>query len=413
MGLDLLNLRSRFLNLQDSLRNDRDFTLFLFVGVLAGVGAGINNSMFANFLSDVYHLSPEARGCVELPRELPGMLILFVLALLSFLGDARLASLAMLITSIGMAGLGLFSPTFELMIVFLMFVSLGTHILMPLSPTIGMELSRPEEYGMRLGRFNAWGLIATIIGYAIVWAGFRGLGLSYRAAFVIAAVFYVLASFAALGMKRRPPRHKRVVLIFRRRYLLYYALSVVNGARKQIFLTFAPWVLIQVFGLDAAHFAILGAVSAVLSIATRTIVGRAIDSLGERLVLSAEAVILLLLCVVYAFAGDVLPAAGALIAIACCYVLDNSMSAVEMARSTYVRKIAVLPTDVAHTLSAGTSLDHVVSATIPFLGGLLWAAFGYRAVFAAAAGIAILNLVLSSLMRVPRQGGAEPVAAAE
>ena len=379
----------------------RDFSLFLLVGFLSGIAGGINATIFNNYLSDVYHLAADVRGLVELPRELPGLLIVIVLGLLSFLGDIRMAAIGMLAASLGMLGLGLFSPTFTVMLVWMMIFSLGTHIFMPLSASIGMGFSQKEAYGSRLGRFSAYSLTATIIGYAIVWTGFKFFHMNYAAAFVIAAVFYCMAAFVLKTMHRKETKISRVRFVFRRRYTLFYCMSVVNGARKQIFLTFAPWVLIQVFHLDAPTFAILGIIIATVSIISRKIVGNAIDRLGERTVLSLEAVLLVVICMGYAFAADLVPLSAAVVIIAVCYILDNSMSAVEMARSTYVKKIALDPADVMPTLSAGVSFDHVVAMTIPILGGLLWKSMGYQYVFMAAALIGILNLILSLRIRIP------------
>lgn len=387
-------------SLSQNFNTDRDFTLFLIVGLFSGVASGINNTVFNNFLSDVYQLSASSRGIVEFPRELPGACIMIVLGLLSFLGDIRMAAVGMLAASFGMVGLGMFSPTFATMLVWMMMLSLGTHIFMPLAPGIGMNLSQKENYGMRLGRFNAYNLIATILGYAIVWVGFRYLGLTYKAAFLIAAVSYIFAAFFLGLMHRQKPEVKKIRFVFRKKYSLYYILSVVNGARKQIFLTFAPWVLIQVYHLDPPVFAILGVIVAVVSIMTRTIVGNAIDKLGERFVLSLEAIVLIVICFGYSYAADLFPVSIAVVVIAACYIIDNSMSAVEMARSTYVKKIAVHPDDVTPTLSAGTSFDHVVAMSIPFFGGILWANMGYKYVFLAAAGIAILNFVLSLRIKI-------------
>ena len=201
-------------------------------------------------------------------------------------------------------------------------------------------------------------------------------------------------------MNPRKPKVKKVKFVFRKKYTLYYILSVVNGARKQIFLTFAPWVLIQVYHVDPPTFAILGLIVAVLSILTRTIVGSAIDIKGERFVLSFEAIILIIICMGYSFAADIAPAGVAVVIISACYVIDNSMSVVEMARSTYVKKIAVHPEDVTPTLSAGTSFDHVIAMTIPFLGGILWSTMGYKYVFLVAAFIAFINLFLTMKIKI-------------
>jgi hypothetical protein len=271
---------------------------------------------------------------------------------------------------------------------------------MPITPVIGMNLSKKENYGARLGRYSAYSLFATILGYAIVWLGFTFLGFTYQTAFIIAAVFYVFAAFTIRLINPGEFGVKKVRFVFRKKYTLYYILSIVNGARKQIFLTFAPWVLIQMYHVGPPVFAILGVVVALVSILTRTIVGNTIDIRGERFILSLEALILIFVCLGYSFAADLVPASVAVVIIASCYIIDNSMSAVEMARSTYIRKIAVHPDDVTPTLAAGTSFDHIVAMSIPFLGGILWASLGYQYVFLAAAVIALINLILSLQIKI-------------
>lgn len=381
-------------------RADRDFNLFLIVGVFAGIAGGINSTVFNNFLSDVFKITAQGRGIVEFPRELPGMLIVVVLGLLSFLGDIRTGIVGMILASIGMLGLGKFSPTFASMLVWLMILSLGTHIFMPISPGIGMSLSQKDKYGIRLGQYSAYGLAATIVGYAIVWFGFKYFGLTYRSAFLIASVSYIIAAFFLGLMNPKKPEVKKIRFVFRKKYTLYYCLSIVNGARKQIFLTFAPWVLIQVYHLTPPVFAVLGVVISIVSILSRTIVGNAIDIRGERFVLSLEAILLIILCMGYTFAADIAPTNIAVIIIAGCYIIDNSLGAVEMARSTYVKKIILYPDDLTPTLSAGTSFDHVIAMSVPFLGGILWVTMGYKYVFIVAAFIALLNFFMSMKIKI-------------
>ena len=399
-ALIMTKVRSRISLVKYNLEHDRDFSLLLLAGFLGGVASGINTSVFNNFLNDVYHLSATGRGIVEVPRELPGLLIVFVLASLAFLGDVKIATIGMGCAAVGMIGLGLLSPTFPWMIVFMMIMSLGMHIVMPIAPSIGMGLSNKEEYGARLAKYSAYCLVATILGFGIVWVGFSYLHLSYPVAFLIAAAFYIMAGIMLSTMKKSIPHHTKFKLIFRKKYTLYYILCILNGARKQIFLTFAPWVLIQSFGLSAPSFAILGVVIALVSIFTRTMIGKAIDKKGERFILSLEAIVLFVICIGYAYAADFFTAAVALGIIIICYILDNSMSTVEMARSTYLRKIAVIPSDVTHTLATGTSLDHIVSMSIPVLGGLLWVAYGYKYVFLVAALVALANLLLSLRIKI-------------
>lgn len=391
-------------------REDRDFSLFLAAGLFAGIGSGINSSIFNNYLCDVYLLSEKARGSLEFWREMPGLFIMVILALLNFLGDIRIAMVGMAAAGLGMLGLGLLSPVYALMIVWMMMFSLGTHMVMPVSPSIGMALSKREAYGSRLSSVSAVGLVGTIIAFVFVFFGFKYLNLSYQVSFVIAAAFYVIAAFLMGLMPRQKPETRKVKFLFRKRYTLFYILAVVSGARNQIFMTFAPWVLIKVFGLQPQMFAILGIVVAVISIGTRKIIGKAIDIKGERFVLTLEAALLLVICLGYAYSADIFTAGVAVVIIAACYVIDNSMASVEMARSTYIRKIAADPADVTPTLSTGVSLQHIASMLIPVFGGLLWEAFGpggYKYVFLAAAAVALLNLILTSRIKIECIGTTE------
>ncbi|KPU44746.1 major facilitator superfamily protein [Oxobacter pfennigii] len=386
--------------IKEYVKRDREFALFLAVGVFVGISQGINFTVFNNYLNDIHNLSASLRGIVEFPRELPGMLVMLVLGVLSFLGDIRMSVIGMICAALGFMGLGLFSPTFSVMLVWLMTYSLGTHVFMPLSASIGMSLSQKEDYGRRLGRYNAYNLAATIAGYAIVWLGFKYLSFTYKTAFIIGAVCYIIAAGFLLAMKADKPKEKKIKLVLRKKYTLYYILNVINGARKQIFLTFAPWVLIQVYHLDPPTFAILGVMVSLLSIVTRTVIGDAIDKKGERFVLSLGAMLIIVICIGYSAAGDLFSAGIAVIVLSACYIIDNSMNVVEMARSTYVKKIALYPEDVTPTLSAGVSFDHIIAMTIPFFGGVIWTAFGYKYVFMLAAVIAVVNLYFTMKIKV-------------
>ena len=224
--------------------------------------------------------------------------------------------------------------------------------------------------------------------------------MTYQTAFVTGTVSYLTAAFALGLMKKGRPKARKVKFVFRKRYSLYYVLAAVSGARQQIFLTFAPWVLIKVFDVKPQMFAILGMVVALVSIGTRKAVGELIDSRGERFVLTLEAILLFAICLGYAFSASIFPAGIAVVVIAGCFVIDNSMTAVEMARSTYMRKIAVDLADVTPTLSTGVSLQHIASMVVPVFGGLLWSAVGYPAVFVGAAVIALLNFLLSRRIKI-------------
>jgi MFS family permease len=178
-------------------------------------------------------------------------------------------------------------------------------------------------------------------------------------------------------------------------------MSMINGARKQVFITFAPWVLITIFHRGPSTFAALAIVAAVFGIFLQPALGGLIDRLGERRILMMEGVFLFIVCIGYGFAHRI-STGGAVIAIVyACFVLDNLLFSVGMARVTYVNKIADKPEDVTATLSLGVTLDHVISMSIPILGGATWVIYGFEYVFAGAAVLAFFSTFIASFVKVP------------
>lgn len=379
----------------------RNFMLFVFVGMFLGMAGGITDSTLNNFLNDSFHISPEIRGWIEFPRELPGLLVAFISAWLFFMPDIKMAMLANIIGAVGLIGLAFFSPNFGIMMIWLISYSLGLHIYLPLSSGIGMSLAEEGQSGKRLGQLNAINTFGSILGFIAVFAAFR-YAKNYRITFIISAAAYLTASLLLYKMHAVSIDVKKPRFVWNKRYSLFYLLNILYGARKQVFITFAPWVLIKVFGQSASTFAVLGLLGAVVGIGFKALLGKAIDVLGERWVLMGEALLLILVCLGYGFSNS-LGAVGLYIAYIC-YMLDQMLMAAGMARATYLQKIAVKPEDITATLATGVSLDHAVSMLVPSLGGFIWEAFGYQYVFIAAACIAIINLISAAHVKVPRAG---------
>jgi len=245
------------------------------------------------------------------------------------------------------------------------------------------------------------GIAASVIGCALVWLLLRQLRADYSVLFVLGGLA-ALAAAAVFSTLRLPGAHlKRPRLIVRREYGLYYVLALLFGARKQIFLTFGPWVLIKVFHQPAYLFAQLWIVAALLGVLFQPALGRAIDRFGERAVLIVDSLVIFGICMGYGY-GHRLPDPRLGLGLLCaCLVLDQLFFGVDMARDTYLAKIARRPEDVAPSLSLGVSINHAVSMSLPALGGWAWARYGHPVVFLGAAGVAVLMLVFSALIRVP------------
>ncbi|MBM3473810.1 MAG: MFS transporter [Armatimonadetes bacterium] len=381
--------------------------IFLVATAFFGLSSPNFDIVFNNYLNDTFHLGEVARGDLEFPRELPGFLVAVSAGLLFFLAETRIGAVAAVVTAAGMVGLSLVGDNYAAMMVLMIAWSAGTHLSMPVQGSIGLSLSRENQEGRRLGQLGSVSGAAYVIGCGIVWWLLRQYPRAYHLTFLVGGAGYAVAAIVLLLMDPSVGSRTRPKIALHPRYWLYYVLSVLFGARKQVFLTFGPWVLVKVYGQPASIFAVLLLVGGIAGIFLRPLLGRLIDRVGERAVLMGDAVILIVICLGYGF-GDRLGLGrhGTIHLLYVCYVLDQVVFATGMARSTYLKKIAVDPQHVASSLALGVSLDHATSMSIPRAGGRLWHAygrFGYRYVFLAAAGIAIVNLLFASLIRIPRK----------
>ncbi len=377
--------------------------LALFISVISAVAFGdsIFNSVFNNFLNDTFTLDSFSRTFLEFPRELGGFLVVFVSASLFFVRSRRLAFAAILGGAAGLVMMALFSVTFHWMFVWLFIFSLGQHIFMPLNTSIGMELAEEGKTGRRLGQLNAIRNAAAIMGSFFIFLGFKYFHFNYKLSFLIAASFYLLAALLLFSMKPGNAHPPAMHLKFHKEYRLYYWLSILFGTRKQIFLTFAPWVLVTVFKQPTAILATLLTIAGIAGILFQPVLGRVIDSWGEKTVLALEAFFLIFVCMGYGFSRSVFSPHAAFLVACACFIADQLLMSVNMARATYLKKIAVHPSHITPTLTMSVSLDHIFSISIAVMGGVVWAKWGYQTVFLCGAGIAALNLVSAMFIRVP------------
>jgi predicted MFS family arabinose efflux permease len=321
---------------------------------------------------------------------------------LFFLSVTRMGVLSALGIAAGIVGLAFTGDSYLRMMIFMVLWSAGNHLLMPVTGTIALSLAPPNKRAARMGQIGAIGMAATIVGATVVWMGLDYIDLGYRETFLIAAGGAAAAAVVIGFLRPLPKREgKRPKLVVKRRYGLYYLLNVFSGARKQIFMTFGVWVLVKVFEQPASTIAKLWIVASFIGIFFQPQLGKLIDRIGERAILMANAVVLVIICMGYGFA-HLLPIAHPVWVIYVCYVIDNLIFATGMARATYLDKIAEHEEDIHASLSMGVTIDHAVSMSIPALGGIVWVRYGYPWVFVAAAAIAVLNLVAAGFIRVPR-----------
>ncbi len=378
----------------------RELKIFIFASFSMGMGYSIFDSIFNNYLKDKYDTTPWQRSFLEFPRELPGFLVVFVTAALWILCSRRLGALSMLLSFIGVLLIGFAAPTYTIMVLFLFVYSMGQHLFMPIAQTIGMELAEEGQTGRRLGQLNSIRNVATIIGSFLVFITFKYLHFEYTQAFVMVALFLGIATMMMYAMKPEENLERRSFLKLKKEYKLYYLLNILSGSRKQLFITFGPWVIVTIFKQPTQTLATLLTIGGIIGVFFQPILGKLIDRKGERFVLATESVLLVFVSLGYGFSKFILPEYSAFIAICVFYLLDQMLFSVGMARSMYMRKIALFPGDVQPTLAAGVTIDHIFSILIALLGGFIWNQFGFQYVFLMGVVIATINFFVALQVKI-------------
>lgn len=381
---------------------DRDLFLFLAATALCGVGVAVSSTSLTNRLSEI-GVTVMERSWIEFFREFTGIMTVFLVNLLFRFGDVRISAISFFVSAVGMTAFGLVPPTFAMVSIALATEACGLHLFMPTQASISMNLGRGgRDVGRRLGNIqlaNSVGVVGAALFYLFLYAVFD---VPFQAVYLIGAAALVAGGLLLLRMNPDiTPKAKRRMTL-RRRYTLFYILSFISGARKQITFTFVTWLIVKIYGQPVTTMALLFVIVSACNLFFRPMLGALIDRKGERFILIAEGALMLFLSLGFGFAGDVFHAGKtALIVVCFFYVTDNLLLNVSMARATYVFRIADDPADVSPTLSMGITIEHITAVSLTLGAGLLWNAFGYRPVFVFGAGISLLNLVCAFFVRVP------------
>ncbi len=374
--------------------------LFFVVTACLALGTGVYDSTFNNYLKDTFSLSAQARGFLELPRETPGFLVVLMTGLLCMLPVTRLGMVGALTLATGMFGLAFSGSHYYVMVVMMVLGSTGLHLMMPVSDSLCIGLSGENNRGKRMGQIGAVSTAGTIAGTGLVWRFMDKTNPQYKQAFIIAGCI-VLIGAVLYGFMHIPHLHqRRARLVVARKFTLYYFLEFLYGARKQIFITFGPWVLIEVYGKPAKSIAGLLMIAAIIGIGFRPLVGTLIDRLGERTVMVADGLLLFGVCLGYGYALRLFGTAERALPVAsACFILDNLLFALSSSRAIYMSRLASTPQEVTSTLAMGISVNHIASMTIPLVAGTIWNRFGFERVFLAAAILALTVAIVSTFAR--------------
>lgn len=369
----------------DAYKQRRMYIFLLVLVVGAHIGFQGWRTLLNNFAVEVGGLSGLDMGIVQSVREIPGFLALLALYVILIIREHRLAALSVAVLGVGVALTGFFPSTMGIVFTTLI-MSFGFHYFETMNQSLTLQYFNHTDAPLVMGRLRSVSALTNILVGGAIYLMAKGMG--YTEMFAVLGAAAIACGLWALT---RDPSHtdlppQRKKMAFHAKYWLYYALTFMSGARRQIFVAFAVFLLVQKFDYTIQQITVLFVVNNVLNYFINPLIGKAVNRFGERAVLSLEYSALTLVFMGYAFTESAW-LAGAL------YVVDNIFFNFAMAIRTFYHKIAD-PRDIASGMAVGFTINHIAAVFIPALGGLAWIA-NYRAVFLGAVGLCLISLALT------------------
>lgn len=368
--------------------------MFRFLALLTAasmVGLQGYTILINNFAVETVQLEGKHIGIIQSVREVPGFLALTAVYVMMVIREHRLAALSIALLGIGVAMTGLF-PTFAGVILTTLVMSFGFHYYETTNQSLTLQYFSTHLSPLVMGKLRSLAAISSIVSAAVIWClgGFMG----YRGIFlVVGGVVFCLGVWALFQDPTHdsiPPQRLRMFL--KRRYWLFYALTFMSGARRQIFVVFSMFLLVKVFHFSVREMTLLFIVTNGISWVINPLIGRAINAFGERLLCTIEYSGVVAVFLTYAYARS----KGM---VAAMYIIDYILFNFAVAIRTYFQKIAE-PQDIAPSSAVGFTINHIAAVFLPALGGYLWM-IDYRLPFLGGAALGVVSLVLAQFIRLP------------
>lgn len=373
--------------------------------LLSAIGFGLYKGVLDNYMAEVVKMNELDRGVTEFFREVPGLLLVLILAIFYRSSAEKMYKMGMVIMVIGMAMQAFISPVKLLVILAIFIYSTGEHIQLGMKNTLSLEYSKEGHGGLALGYQNSIYQIGNLAGYIAVIAAFAVISSVelFKPVFMVAAVFFVLAMLVSFRLTGNSVTDKsKSRFYFRKKFTKYYMLEVFYGARKQVFFTFGPYVLILFYGADAGVISMLFAISAIACFTLAPMVGKIIDRIGYKTVMIADTLILVIVCFFYGFAHHLFSMEVAFIVCCVNYVLDSVISLASMASNVYVQDISDSREEMRATISTGISVNHLITIFIALLGGWIWNVLGIETLFIISAILGLCNSAYAATIKPKR-----------
>ena len=350
-------------------------------------------ALLNNFAIERAAFSGAEIGILQSLREVPGFLAFAVVFLLYVLREQHIALVSLTLLGIGTAVTGFF-PTVLGLYLTTVFMSVGYHYYETIQTSLSLQWVDKKNAPEVLGRIIAVGAFTSILTFGAIWLAFDFAQLDFVIVYLIAGgatlgiVMMCLLFFPTFPTKVKQVRH----MVLRKRYWLYYGLIFLSGARRQIFIVFAGFLMVEKFGYSVAAISTLFLINATLNMLFAARIGRLISVVGERAALIFEYVGLIGVFIAYAFVENSQIAAGL-------YIVDHFFFALAIAIKTYFQKLAD-PADIASSAGVSFTINHIAAVVLPAVLGVLWLN-SPSLVFLVGAGLAGLSLFLS--LNIPKQ----------
>lgn len=389
-------------------REDTRYKALFLSLLLCAISGGLHKGILDNYVAEMAHMNQLDRGIMEFFREIPGLLLVLILALFYRSSAEKMYKLSMVLMAVGMVMQSVINPVKTLIIMALFIYSTGEHIQIGMRNTLTLEYSKEGHGGVALGYQSSMMQIGNLLGYVAVigvfaWAASAlgsGQTVLFQPVFLIAALFLVIAMAVSFQLKGHSQAKKVNRFYFRRKFTKYYMLEMFYGARKQVFFTFGPYVLILFYGADAGIISLLYAISAVACFLLSPSVGKLIDRVGYKTVMIADTLLLVIVCFFYGFAHHQFSMEVAFIVCCINYVLDSVISLASMASNVYVQDISENQEEMRATISTGISVNHLITVFIALLGGWVWKVLGIETLFIVSAVLGLCNSAYAATIKV-------------
>ena len=379
----------------------RPIALLFMMALAMPIAFNTWSALLNNFVIEVAGFDGADIGLLHTVREIPGFLAVGVIALIIFIREQVLGLVALVMLGVA-TGITAFFPSMTGILTLTMLSSIGFHYYETVNQSLQLQWIEKARAPQMIGWLMAAGSAVTFVAYVLIVMTWQAFDLSYAIVYIVSGGATVaIALFCLFAYPQFEAPHPQLkTFVLRRRYWLYYTLQFLAGARRQIFVVFAGFMMVEKFGFDVHEITSLYLLTLLTNIFVAPVIGRVVGVFGERRALLFEYAGLVL--VFSAYGGVYFFGWGVAIA-ATLYVIDHIFFALALALKTYFQKIAD-PQDIAPTAAVAFTINHIAAVFLPVLLGLLWLV-SPAAVFVLAAGMASVSFALALLIpRHPAKG---------